>query len=260
MSCAKIDPALHQAQKPPWIKVRLPSNPVFFSTKALISDLRLHTVCESAQCPNRWECWSQGTATMMIAGERCTRACGFCAVTTAKPFALEEDEPQRVAEAVRRMGLKHVVVTAVARDDLKDGGANHFARTIEAIRAMDPSVIIEVLVPDFHAQEWCIQIVLDAAPDIFNHNMETVERLTPAVRSRANFARGFAPGEKAFVPRPRDRHKKWSDAWAWRKGTGTPSDDGRPARNRLSGAHAGSVPPADAATSPCHRVRFARTL
>jgi len=187
MSCAKIDPALHQAQKPPWIKVRLPSNPVFFSTKALISDLRLHTVCESAQCPNRWECWSQGTATMMIAGERCTRACGFCAVTTAKPFALEEDEPQRVAEAVRRMGLKHVVVTAVARDDLKDGGANHFARTIEAIRAMDPSVVIEVLVPDFHAQGRCIQIVLDAAPDIFNHNMETVERLTPVVRSRAKY-------------------------------------------------------------------------
>ena len=187
MSCTKIDPALHQAQKPPWIKVRLPSNPVFFSTKALISDLRLHTVCESAQCPNRWECWSQGTATMMIAGERCTRACGFCAVTTAKPFALEEDEPQRVAEAVRRMGLKHVVVTAVARDDLKDGGANHFARTIEAIREMDPSVIIEVLVPDFHAQNWCIRIVLDAAPDIFNHNLETVERLTPLVRSRAKY-------------------------------------------------------------------------
>jgi lipoic acid synthetase len=187
MSCVKIDPALHQAQKPPWIKVRLPSNPVFFSTKALISDLRLHTVCESAQCPNRWECWSQGTATMMIAGERCTRACGFCAVTTAKPFALEEDEPERVAEAVRRMGLKHVVVTAVARDDLKDGGANHFARTIEAIRAMDPSVIVEVLVPDFHAQESCIQIVLDAAPDIFNHNLETVERLTPLVRSRAKY-------------------------------------------------------------------------
>src|SRR5256886_2495926 len=187
MSCLKIDPALHQAQKPPWIKVRLPSNPVFFSTKALISDLRLHTVCESAQCPNRWECWSQGTATMMIAGERCTRACGFCAVTTAKPFALEEDEPQRVAEAVRRMGLKHVVVTAVARDDLRDGGATHFARTIEAIRAMDPSVIIEVLVPDFHAREWCIQMVLDAAPDIFNHNLETVERLTPLVRSRAKY-------------------------------------------------------------------------
>src|SRR5207253_3095392 len=113
------------------------------------SDLRLHTVCESAQCPNRWECWSQGTATFMIAGDRCTRACGFCAVTTAKPFALEDDEPQRVAEAVMRMKLKHVVITAVARDDLKDGGANHFARVIAAIQNMDPAIIIEVLVPDF---------------------------------------------------------------------------------------------------------------
>ncbi|MGI8820235.1 MAG: lipoyl synthase [Chthoniobacterales bacterium] len=187
MSCAKIDPSLHQEQKPPWIKVRLPSNPVFFSTKALISDLRLHTVCESAQCPNRWECWSQGTATVMIAGERCTRACGFCAVSTAKPFPLEHDEPERVAEAVRRLNLKHVVITAVARDDLKDGGADHFARTIHAVREMDPTIIIEVLVPDFHAQEWCIDIVLEAAPDIFNHNMETVERLTPAVRSRAKY-------------------------------------------------------------------------
>ncbi|HKS31399.1 MAG TPA: lipoyl synthase, partial [Chthoniobacterales bacterium] len=187
MSCAKIDPSLHQKQKPPWIKVRLPSNPIFFSTKALISDLRLHTVCESAQCPNRWECWSQGTATMMIAGDRCTRACGFCAVTTAKPFALEEDEPARVAEAVRRMKLKHVVITAVARDDLKDGGAAHFAHTINAIREMDSTVIIEVLVPDFHAHDRCIQTVLDAGPDIYNHNMETVERLTPIVRSRAKY-------------------------------------------------------------------------
>src|ERR1700677_1815030 len=145
MSTVKIDPALHQSRKPDWIKVRLPSNPVFFSTKALISDLRLHTVCEEAQCPNRWECWSQGTATFMIAGDRCTRACGFCAVTTAKPFALEIDEPERVAEAVKRMKLKHVVVTAVARDDLQDGGADHFARTIREIRATDPHVVIEVL-------------------------------------------------------------------------------------------------------------------
>lgn len=203
MSCTKIDPTLHQAQKPPWIKVRLPSNPVFFSTKALISDLRLHTVCESAQCPNRWECWSQGTATMMIAGDRCTRACGFCAVTTAKPFALEDDEPQRVAEAARRMRLKHVVVTAVARDDLKDGGANHFARTIEAIRAMDPSVIVEVLVPDFHAQDWAIKTVLDAGPDIFNHNMETVERLTPVVRSRATYRTSLDVLRKAKELSPR---------------------------------------------------------
>ncbi len=187
MSCAKIDPALHQSHKPSWIKVRLPSNPVFFSTKALISDLRLHTVCESAQCPNRWECWSQGTATFMIAGDRCTRACGFCAVTTAKPFALEDDEPQRVAEAVQRMKLKHVVITAVARDDLQDGGANHFARVIRAIREADPSIIIEVLVPDFHADDSCIQTVLEAGPEIYNHNMETVERLTPLVRSRAKY-------------------------------------------------------------------------
>src|SRR5438105_7087508 len=123
----------------------------------------------------------------MIAGDRCTRACGFCAVTTAKPFALENDEPKRVAEAVRRMKLKHVVITAVARDDLNDGGANHFAQTITAIREMDPSIIIEVLVPDFHAHDWCIQAVLDAGPDIYNHNMETVERLTPLVRSRAKY-------------------------------------------------------------------------
>src|ERR1700734_3390280 len=166
MSCVKIDPALHQSKKPDWIKVRLPTNPVFFSTKALISDLRLHTVCEEAQCPNRWECGSQGTATFMIAGERCTRACGFCAVRTAKPFALEVDEPQRVAEAVRRMKLKHVVVTAVARDDLKDGGAEHFARTIQAIRTANAAIAIEVLTPDFHAKEECLRMVADAKPHI----------------------------------------------------------------------------------------------
>lgn len=187
MSHVKIDPALHLTKKPDWIKVRLPSNPVFFSTKALVSDLRLHTVCESAQCPNRWECWSQGTATFMIAGDRCTRACGFCAVTTAKPFALENDEPQRVAEAVIRMKLKHVVITAVARDDMPDGGALHFARTIEAIRERDASIIIEVLVPDFNGKDDSLRIVLEAAPHIFNHNIETVERLTPVVRSRAKY-------------------------------------------------------------------------
>jgi lipoic acid synthetase len=205
MSCAKIDPALHQAHKPSWIKVRLPSNPVFFSTKALISDLRLHTVCESAQCPNRWECWSQGTATFMIAGDRCTRACGFCAVTTAKPFALEEDEPQRVAEAVMRMKLKHVVITAVARDDLKDGGAHHFARVIATIQKMDSSIIIEVLVPDFHADDSCIQTVLDAGPDIYNHNMETVERLTPVVRSRAKYRTSLQVLRRAKQLPSRDR-------------------------------------------------------
>ena len=149
----RIDPELHQEKKPPWIKVRLPRNPVFWSTKALISDLRLHTVCEEAQCPNRWECWSQGTATFMIAGDRCTRACGFCAVKTAKPFALEIDEPQRVAEATSRMKLNHVVITAVARDDLADGGAEHFARTIGAVRELNPGIVIEILVPDFNGRD-----------------------------------------------------------------------------------------------------------
>lgn len=187
MPAPKINPELHLAKKPEWIKVRLPSNPVFFSTKALVADLKLHTVCESAQCPNRWECWSQGTATFMIAGERCTRACGFCAVSTAKPFALEEDEPQRVAEAVKRLKLKHVVITAVARDDVEDGGAEHFARTIEAIRAAEPKMVIEILTPDFNGKMTSLSTVLAARPHIFNHNLETVERLSPLVRSRAKY-------------------------------------------------------------------------
>ncbi len=187
----KIDPALHQEKKPSWIKVRLPSNPVFWSTKGLISDLKLHTVCEEAQCPNRWECWSQGTATFMIAGDRCTRACGFCAVKTAKPFALETDEPARVATATKRMKLKHVVITAVARDDLADGGALHFAQTIEAVRLENPGIVIEVLVPDFNGKDDALATVLAARPHIFNHNLETVERLTPLVRSRAMYHRSL---------------------------------------------------------------------
>ncbi|MEI6351705.1 MAG: lipoyl synthase [Verrucomicrobiota bacterium] len=187
MPCEKIDPALHQARKPDWIKVRFPSSPVFHSTKSLISDLRLVTVCEEAQCPNRWECWSAGTATFMIAGERCTRACGFCAVATAKPFALDPDEPARVAEAIRRMKLRHVVITSVARDDLQDGAADHFAQTIRAIREVNPAVVVEVLTPDFKGHEDSLQIVAAAAPNVFNHNIETVERLTPVVRSRAKY-------------------------------------------------------------------------
>ncbi len=187
----KIDPALHKDKKPSWIKVRLPSNPVFWSTKALVSDLKLHTVCEEAQCPNRWECWSQGSATFMIAGDRCTRACGFCAVKTAKPFALEADEPDRVAEATKRMNLNHVVITAVARDDLQDGGALHFARTIEAVRRENPGIIIEILVPDFNGRDDALQTVVNARAHIFNHNLETVERLTPLVRSRAQYHRSL---------------------------------------------------------------------
>jgi lipoic acid synthetase len=177
---------------PEWLRLKLPTTDTFGQTRNLLDGLRLHTVCESAKCPNHWECWSKGTATFMIAGDRCTRACGFCAVSTAKPLALESDEPQRVAEATRRMNLKHVVITAVARDDLDDGGAEHFRQTIEAVRAANPGIIIEILVPDFLDKESAIDNVLAANPHIYNHNLETVRRLTPAVRSRATYDRSLS--------------------------------------------------------------------
>ncbi|MGV3774540.1 MAG: lipoyl synthase [Verrucomicrobiales bacterium] len=176
---------------PEWLRIKLPTSDSFFHTRNLLQDLKLHTVCESAKCPNHWECWSKGTATFMIAGDRCTRACGFCAVSTAKPLALEADEPVRVAEATKRMKLKHVVITAVARDDLKDGGADHFRKTINTVREQNPGIVIEVLVPDFNEKDWAIEMVLEAAPDVFNHNMETVRRLTPSVRSRATYDRSL---------------------------------------------------------------------
>ena len=177
---------------PAWLHTRLPTTDSFAQTRALLDELRLHTVCQSARCPNHWECWSKGTATFMIGGDRCTRACGFCAVTTAKPFALDADEPARVAEATCRLRLRHLVITAVARDDLPDGGADHFRRTIEAVRARNPATVIEVLTPDFNAREAAIDTVIAAQPHIFNHNLETVRRLTPAVRSRATYDRSLS--------------------------------------------------------------------
>jgi lipoyl synthase len=177
---------------PEWLRIKLPTSDTFAHTRSLLDELKLHTVCESAKCPNHWECWSKGTATFMIAGDRCTRACGFCAVSTAKPLALEADEPARVAEATRRMRLKHVVITAVARDDLQDGGAEHFRQTIERVRAMNPGIVIEVLTPDFLDRDQSIDAVIQAKPDIFNHNLETVRRLTPSVRSRATYDRSLS--------------------------------------------------------------------
>lgn len=177
---------------PEWLRLKLPQSDTFAQTRNLLDGLRLHTVCESAKCPNHWECWSKGTATFMIAGDRCTRACGFCAVSTAKPLALETDEPQRVAEAARRMNLQHVVITAVARDDLDDGGAEHFRQTIEAVRAASPGIVIEVLVPDFLDKDFAIDAVLTANPEIYNHNLETVRRLTPSVRHRATYERSLS--------------------------------------------------------------------
>jgi lipoyl synthase len=195
--------ALNPVEAPPrprlpeWLRIRLPTTESFARTRSLLDELKLHTVCESARCPNHFECWSKGTATFMIAGDRCTRACGFCAVTTAKPFALEADEPARVAEATHRMRLNHVVITAVARDDLRDGGAEHFRRTIEAVRALNPGIVIEVLAPDFNDSDAAIDEVLSARPQIFNHNLETVRRLTPTVRSRATYERSLNVLQKA---------------------------------------------------------------
>jgi len=188
---ATAKPAKKRPRLPEWFRVQLPTARAYFATRNLIEDLNLHTVCESARCPNHWECWSKGTATFMIAGERCTRACGFCAVDTRKPVALEVDEPARVAEATRRMQLKHVVITAVARDDLIDGGADHFRQVIDCVREVNPKIIIEVLVPDFQGDDGAIEAVLSARPDIFNHNLETVRRLTSTVRSVATYERSL---------------------------------------------------------------------
>ena len=177
---------------PEWFRLKLPTASAYFATRNLIDDLNLNTVCESARCPNHWECWSKGTATFMIAGDSCTRACGFCAVDTRKPMALEADEPDRVAEATRRMKLKHVVITAVARDDLSDGGAAHFKRVIERVREVNPGVLIEVLTPDFQDDDSAIDAVISARPEIFNHNLETVRSLTPEVRSVATYDRSLS--------------------------------------------------------------------
>ena len=186
---------------PEWLRITLPTSDSFAHTRSLLDELKLHTVCENAKCPNHWECWSKGTATFMIAGDRCTRACGFCAVTTAKPLALEVDEPLRVAEAARRMRLRHVVITAVARDDLADGGAEHFRQTVEKVRELNPGIVIEVLVPDFNDHDEAIETVLAARPHIFNHNLETVRRLTPEVRHRATYDRSLSVLQKVKARR-----------------------------------------------------------
>ena len=193
---------------PEWLRLKLPTSDTFSQTRNLLGELKLHTVCESAKCPNQWECWSKGTATFMIAGDRCTRACGFCAVATAKPLPLEADEPLRVAEATRRMKLKHVVITAVARDDVADGGAEHFRQTIEEVRKLNPGIVIEVLVPDFQDSDASIELVLAANPQIFNHNLETVRRLTPSVRHRATYDRSLSVLKKVKAKRGETMHTK----------------------------------------------------
>jgi lipoic acid synthetase len=174
-------------RKPDWIRVRAPTHPVYHETRALMRENRLTTVCEEAACPNIGECWSQRHATMMIMGEICTRACSFCNVATGMPGALDADEPRRVGDAVAKLGLAHVVVTSVDRDDLADGGAQHFAQTIRAIRTAAPATTIEVLTPDFLRKEGALEVVVEARPDVFNHNLETVPALYPTIRPGARY-------------------------------------------------------------------------
>jgi lipoic acid synthetase len=174
-------------RKPDWIRVKAPNHPVYHETRALMRENRLVTVCEEAACPNIGECWSQRHATMMIMGDTCTRACSFCNVRTGVPAALDADEPQRVAHAVQKLGLRHVVITSVDRDDLADGGAEHFAAVIRAIRAAAPDTTIEVLTPDFLRKPGGIETVARARPDVFNHNLETVPRLYTTIRPGARY-------------------------------------------------------------------------
>ncbi|MGC2323363.1 MAG: lipoyl synthase [Terriglobales bacterium] len=192
--------------KPEWLKARPPLGENYRSLKTLTRSLGLHTVCESAQCPNIGECWNHRTATFMLLGDVCTRRCGFCAVPKGRPGPIDQDEPRRVAEAVATLGLKHAVVTSVNRDDDNLGGARIFAQTILQIRELVPDCSVEVLIPDFQGLDEALRIVLDARPDILNHNTETVPRLYPAVRSGARYARSlqllanvkkFSPGMRS---------------------------------------------------------------
>src|SRR5215467_10853908 len=175
------------ARKPPWIRVKAPTSPEYHATRRLMRELKLNTVCEEAACPNIGECWKQKHATVMILGSVCTRACAFCNVATGKPDQLDPHEPEHVAEAVAELGLAHVVVTSVDRDDLDDGGATHFARVIRAVRARAPGTTIEVLTPDFLRKAGAIETVVAARPDVYNHNLETVPRLYRPVRPGARY-------------------------------------------------------------------------
>lgn len=189
-------PKLHDRgdvlKKPDWLKIRLHRSDEFARVRRIVEERGLHTICSSGKCPNQAECWSRRTATFMILGEICTRGCRFCATRTGRPLAPDADEPQKVAESIALMGLRYAVITSVTRDDLPDGGAAHWAATVEAIRRRNPDTVIELLIPDLDARPELLDIVLASAPDIVGHNIETVERLTPALRSRAKYRTSLA--------------------------------------------------------------------
>jgi lipoic acid synthetase len=187
---------------PPWLKRPVPVAEALLATRELIQGLKLNTVCVEARCPNLTECWSRHTATFMILGDKCTRNCKFCAVHTARPDPVDAEEPARLAQAAAHLGLKHVVITSVARDDLPDEGAGHFAACIRAVHASRPGVQVEVLVPDFHARPECVQTVTDAGPEVFNHNVETIPRLHRAIRPQAKYPRSLETLREAKRQRP----------------------------------------------------------
>jgi lipoic acid synthetase len=193
----EVGPALAPGPKPEWLKVRAPGSPNYRRLKTLMHELRLNTVCEEARCPNIGECWHHGTATFMILGDVCTRACGYCAVPHGRPEPLDAAEPGRVADAVARLGLRYVVVTSVDRDDVEDGGASIFAGTIREVRRRAPSCRVEVLIPDFQGEAAPLRAVLDARPDVLNHNTETVPRLYRLARAGGRYERTLQLLERA---------------------------------------------------------------
>jgi len=178
--------------KPPWIRMKMPAGEVFFDLKKRVAELGLHTVCESASCPNIGECWNRQSLTIMILGGVCTRSCQFCDVPTGRPAPADPDEPERVATILAELGLRHTVITCVDRDDLKDGGAAHWAATIRAVKAAAPELVLEVLAGDFKGDTGAVDVVLAAGPDVFAHNLETVPRLSRQVRVQASYARSYA--------------------------------------------------------------------
>jgi lipoic acid synthetase len=178
-------------RKPDWLRVKLPTGENFRKVASIVGEHKLHTICQSGNCPNMGECWGEGTATFMILGNVCTRSCGFCAVATGRPEAVDPFEPARVARSVELMGVKHCVITSVDRDDLKDGGSDIWAKTIRAIRRRSPGTTMETLIPDFQGKWENLQVVLDAAPEILSHNLETVRRLTKEVRIQAKYDRSL---------------------------------------------------------------------
>jgi lipoic acid synthetase len=178
-------------KKPSWLRVKLPIGEEYKHVRGLVDTHKLHTICESGNCPNMGECWGEGTATFMILGNICTRSCGFCAVATGRPLDIDWDEPQRVAEAIHLMRVKHAVITSVDRDEIKDGGSIIWYNTIKAVQALNPSTTLETLIPDFKADKENIQRIIDAAPNVVSHNIETVERLTRTVRIQAKYWRSM---------------------------------------------------------------------